>query len=138
MRSVAAVPGDQPFWGEAVSTARVGPKPISIDRVTTKKLIGALRVMARPEVKRAAVDLGRRMQEEDGAASAVDAFHRHAFIIRLQIRRHVGIALRQCFVLTVTHCALCRNSPAMPRHGLQEHAHICSLPDSVCDGDLHV
>lgn len=62
-----------------MSTARVGPKPISIDRVTTKKLIGALRVMARPEVRQAAVDLGRRMQEEDGAASAVDAFHRHAF-----------------------------------------------------------
>lgn len=79
MRSVPAVPGDQPFWGEAVSTARVGTKPISIDRVTTRRLVGALRFMARPEVKQAAVDLGRRMQEEDGAASAVDAFHRHAF-----------------------------------------------------------
>lgn len=43
-------PGDQPFWGEACAGAGVGPKPISIDRVSTKKLTAALRFMARPEV----------------------------------------------------------------------------------------
>ncbi|KAK9836119.1 hypothetical protein WJX81_002671 [Elliptochloris bilobata] len=75
--TVVYIFGDQPFWGEAVATAGVGPKPISIDRVTTKKLAAALRFMAQPEVKQAAVGLGRRMQAEDGAAAAVDAFHRH-------------------------------------------------------------
>ncbi len=147
----ARAPGDQPFWGQAVASAGVGPTPISIDRVTTKKLAAALRFMARPEararpllrrgavtrgpatrarapslivgihtwrvarqparqlvtelqqssdaaragrkstcadcarrgrptpqVKEAAVAMGQRMKDEDGAASAVDAFHRRA------------------------------------------------------------
>jgi UDP:flavonoid glycosyltransferase YjiC (YdhE family) len=47
----AGVPGDQPFWGQAVASAGVGPAPIPIDRVTTKKLAAALRFMARPEAR---------------------------------------------------------------------------------------
>ena len=43
--------GDQAFWGSAVFRRGVGPKPIPIDRLTTKKLVEALRYMQKPEVK---------------------------------------------------------------------------------------
>ena len=43
--------GDQAFWGSAVFRRGVGPKPIPIDRLTTKRLVEALTFMQRPEVK---------------------------------------------------------------------------------------
>ncbi len=46
--------GDQAFWGSAVFRRGVGPKPIPIDSLTTKKLVEALLFMQKPEVKQEA------------------------------------------------------------------------------------
>lgn len=43
--------GDQTFWGSAVYRRGVGPRPIPIDSLTTKKLVEALEFMQKPEVK---------------------------------------------------------------------------------------
>jgi UDP:flavonoid glycosyltransferase YjiC (YdhE family) len=43
--------GDQAFWGSAAFRRGVGPKPIPIDNLSTKKLVEALHYMQKPEVK---------------------------------------------------------------------------------------
>lgn len=46
--------GDQHFWGQAVHRMGLGPEPIPVDKLTTAKLVAALRFMQRAEVKTAA------------------------------------------------------------------------------------
>ncbi|KMT13693.1 hypothetical protein BVRB_4g080750 [Beta vulgaris subsp. vulgaris] len=69
--------GDQPFWGEQVHAKGVGPSPIPIEEFVLEKLISAIRFMLDPKVKQRAVELAKAMENEDGVAGAVDAFHRH-------------------------------------------------------------
>lgn len=69
--------GDQPFWGERVHARGVGPSPIPVDEFSLEKLVAAIRVMLDPMVKERAVELSKAMENEDGVAGAVQAFHRH-------------------------------------------------------------
>ncbi|CAO2837577.1 unnamed protein product [Amaranthus hypochondriacus] len=69
--------GDQPFWGEQVHAKGVGPPPIPIEDFVLEKLISAIRYMQDPKVKQRAVELAKAMENEDGVAGAVNAFHKH-------------------------------------------------------------
>ena len=54
--------GDQAFWGSAVYRRGVGPRPIPIDSLTTKKLVEALQYMQKPEVKVEAIRVSEQIK----------------------------------------------------------------------------
>ncbi|WP_431856187.1 glycosyltransferase [Azospirillum sp.] len=63
--------GDQPFWGARVHALGVGPAPLSRAELTPSRLAAALALMDDPDMRARAVDLGARIQAEDGVATAV-------------------------------------------------------------------
>ncbi|KAF2291161.1 hypothetical protein GH714_020429 [Hevea brasiliensis] len=69
--------GDQFFWGDKVHKQGLGPSPIPIAQLSVENLSNAIRFMLRPEVKSRAMELAKLIENEDGVAAAVDAFHRH-------------------------------------------------------------
>ncbi|CAI9090928.1 OLC1v1025825C5 [Oldenlandia corymbosa var. corymbosa] len=69
--------GDQPFWGERVHARGVGPAPIPVDEFSLEKLVDAIKFMLDPTVKERAIELSKAMENEDGVAGAVQAFHKH-------------------------------------------------------------
>lgn len=68
--------GDQPFWGSACHRAGVGPEPLGIDHLKTKRLVQALKFMQDPSVIQKAKEVSERMKLEDGVKVAVESFHR--------------------------------------------------------------
>ncbi|MBR2925867.1 MAG: glycosyltransferase family 1 protein [Clostridia bacterium] len=65
--------GDQPFWGNRVRQLGVGPKPISREHLTVRRLSKALtQLVSTKSYEVAAKELGQRMKNEDGDALAVD------------------------------------------------------------------
>ncbi|XP_050212630.1 sterol 3-beta-glucosyltransferase UGT80B1 [Mercurialis annua] len=69
--------GDQFFWGDIVHKQGLGPAPIPIAELNVESLSNAIRFMLQPEVKSRAMELAKLIENEDGVAAAVDAFHRH-------------------------------------------------------------
>ncbi|KAM7253410.1 hypothetical protein ACFE04_026028 [Oxalis oulophora] len=69
--------GDQFFWGERIHDRELGPAPIPISELNVEKLSNAINFMLQPEVKSRVMDLAKSIENEDGVAGAVDAFHRH-------------------------------------------------------------
>ncbi|XP_021284049.1 sterol 3-beta-glucosyltransferase UGT80B1 isoform X2 [Herrania umbratica] len=69
--------GDQFFWGDRVHQRGLGPPPIPISQLSVENLSNAIRFMLQPEVKSHAMELAKLIENEDGVAAAVDAFHRH-------------------------------------------------------------
>ncbi|KAG7382211.1 hypothetical protein PHYPSEUDO_005139 [Phytophthora pseudosyringae] len=69
--------GDQPFWGQAVVSARVGVPPCPIAQLTTEVLRKAFVELANPQLRTRAEAMQRVLQQEDGAEEAVRAFYRH-------------------------------------------------------------
>ncbi|KAG3162422.1 Sterol 3-beta-glucosyltransferase [Phytophthora cactorum] len=69
--------GDQPFWGQAVVSARVGVAPCPITQLTTEILRKAFVDLANPELRERAEAMQHIMQQEDGAEEAVCSFYRH-------------------------------------------------------------
>ncbi|GMI82989.1 TRANSPARENT TESTA 15, transparent testa glabrous 15 [Hibiscus trionum] len=69
--------GDQFFWGDRVHQRGLGPAPIPISELGVEKLSNAIRFMLQTEVKSHAMELAKLIENEDGVAAAVDAFHRH-------------------------------------------------------------
>ncbi|KAF5784700.1 putative sterol 3-beta-glucosyltransferase [Helianthus annuus] len=69
--------GDQYFWGDRIYHRGLGPSPIPISQLTVEALSLAIEFMLQPEVKTRAMDLAKLLENEDGVANAVDAFHRH-------------------------------------------------------------
>lgn len=69
--------GDQFFWGDRVHQKGLGPVPIPISQLSVENLSNAIDFMLRPEVKSQAMELAKLIENEDGVATAVDAFHRH-------------------------------------------------------------
>ncbi|XP_050269380.1 sterol 3-beta-glucosyltransferase UGT80B1 isoform X2 [Quercus robur] len=69
--------GDQFFWGDRVHQKGLGPAPIPIAQLSVESLSNAINFMLQPEVKSEAMELAKLIQNEDGVAAAVDAFHRH-------------------------------------------------------------
>ncbi|OMP03860.1 UDP-glucuronosyl/UDP-glucosyltransferase [Corchorus capsularis] len=69
--------GDQFFWGERIHERGLGPSPIPISQLNVENLSNAIKFMLQPEVKSLAMELAKLIENEDGVAAAVDAFHRH-------------------------------------------------------------
>uniref|UniRef100_A0A803LHZ6 Uncharacterized protein n=1 Tax=Chenopodium quinoa TaxID=63459 RepID=A0A803LHZ6_CHEQI len=69
--------GDQFFWGERIHEKGLGPEPIPVHELTVEALSNAIEFMLEPEVKCRAMEIARLIDNEDGVAAAVDAFHRH-------------------------------------------------------------
>lgn len=79
--------GDQTFWGSAVYRRGVGPRPIPIDSLTTKKLVQALEFMQRPEVKREAEKVSALIQ-------MVSHFPSVSRVCQAFLRRVLGVEYR--------------------------------------------
>ncbi|KAK9110509.1 hypothetical protein Sjap_018569 [Stephania japonica] len=69
--------GDQFFWGDRIYERELGPPPIPISKLSVEGLTNAIRFMLQPEVKERAMELAKKIENEDGVAAAVDAFHLH-------------------------------------------------------------
>ncbi|XP_020232107.1 sterol 3-beta-glucosyltransferase UGT80B1 [Cajanus cajan] len=69
--------GDQFFWGDRIYQKELGPAPIPIAQLSVENLSNAIRFMLQPEVKSRAMEIAKLVENEDGVAAAVDAFHRH-------------------------------------------------------------
>lgn len=69
--------GDQFFWGDKIHAKGVGPAPIPIYELNVERLANAIRFMLDPEVKSRTMELAKLIENEDGVAAAVDAFHKH-------------------------------------------------------------
>lgn len=64
--------GDQPFWGQRIANLGVGSKPIPRRKLTVERLADAIQeVLTNKDMRRRAAQLGRKIQAEDGIASAV-------------------------------------------------------------------
>jgi sterol 3beta-glucosyltransferase len=69
--------GDQPFWGQLVHEAGLGPAPLPQRRLTAPRLAAAMRAAVSSEpMRRAAAALGERLRAEDGVARAVEWLQR--------------------------------------------------------------
>lgn len=71
--------GDQPFWGAMVARAGAGAQaPIPYKHLTVDALAEGITQCLLPEAKAAAEKLARDIAiEGDGAANAIESFHRH-------------------------------------------------------------
>ncbi|GMF13905.1 unnamed protein product [Phytophthora lilii] len=69
--------GDQPFWGQAVVSARVGVAPCPIAQLTTEILRKAFVDLGNPNLRMRAEAMRDLMLQEDGAGEAVRSFYRH-------------------------------------------------------------
>ncbi|XP_061345113.1 sterol 3-beta-glucosyltransferase UGT80B1 [Gastrolobium bilobum] len=69
--------GDQFFWGDRIHQKELGPAPIPISQLSVENLSNAIKFMLQPEVKSRAMEIAKLIENEDGVAAAVDAFHRH-------------------------------------------------------------
>ncbi|KAH0906045.1 hypothetical protein HID58_037872 [Brassica napus] len=69
--------GDQFFWGDRIYEKGLGPAPIPIAQLNVENLCTSIRFMLQPEVKSRVMELAKVLENEDGVAAAVDAFHRH-------------------------------------------------------------
>ncbi|KAK4722226.1 hypothetical protein R3W88_012459 [Solanum pinnatisectum] len=69
--------GDQFFWGDRIHQKGLGPAPIPIDQLSVEGLSDAITFMLQPDVKSRVMELAVLLENEDGVAGAVDAFHRH-------------------------------------------------------------
>ncbi|MGW0806537.1 glycosyltransferase [Nonomuraea sp. NPDC002799] len=65
---------DQPFWGRRVAALGAGPAPLPIGRLTRDEL--AARLLAVPEYRAKAAQLGALLRVEDGVKRAVDVIER--------------------------------------------------------------
>jgi len=68
--------GDQPFWGRRVRDAGAGPDPIPQTDLTPRHLAAALRKTTTEEMRRSAATLGKKIQSENGVATAVGCLER--------------------------------------------------------------
>ncbi|KAH9603414.1 hypothetical protein KSS87_020994 [Heliosperma pusillum] len=68
--------GDQFFWGDRIHQTGLGPEPIPIAQLSVEALSNAIRFMLDPEIKSRVLEIAQLIENEDGVAAAVDAFHR--------------------------------------------------------------
>jgi sterol 3beta-glucosyltransferase len=68
--------GDQPFWGNVVHRAGLGPRPLPQKKLTAERLAAAIREALDPGVVERAAAVGRRMRAENGTARAVELVER--------------------------------------------------------------
>jgi UDP:flavonoid glycosyltransferase YjiC (YdhE family) len=64
--------GDQPFWGEVIRRAGIGPAPLPHRKMTVEALAQRIKQATESSSMRAkAAEKGRRIQQEDGVGNAV-------------------------------------------------------------------
>jgi len=64
---------DQPYWGQRVADLGVGPAPIPRQKLTAERLAQAIQIAVTDKTMRQrAVDLGSKIQAEDGVGNAVE------------------------------------------------------------------
>ena len=61
---------DQFAWGKRVFELGVGSKPISRKKLTSERLAAAIRYALQDEVRKAATNLGKKIQSENGSEQA--------------------------------------------------------------------
>jgi sterol 3beta-glucosyltransferase len=64
--------GDQPFWGQVILRAGVGPAPVPQKSLTADRLADAIRAALGPAMAARAGAVGERIRAEDGTKRAVD------------------------------------------------------------------
>jgi sterol 3beta-glucosyltransferase len=64
--------GDQPFWGQVVLRAGVGPAPVPQKSLTADRLADAIQAALGPAMAARAATVGERIRAEDGTKGAVD------------------------------------------------------------------
>ena len=68
--------GDQPFWGSRVAELGVGPVPIPLRKLTIDRLTQAIHtVVSDTAMRQRSVELGAKIQAEDGIARAMAVIH---------------------------------------------------------------
>ncbi|OTB07149.1 glycosyltransferase family 1 protein [Hypoxylon sp. CI-4A] len=67
--------GDQPFWGDMVSAAGAGPKPIPHRSLSVELLVEAIQLCLTPEAQEAAQAIAAKMKTETGVRAAVASFY---------------------------------------------------------------
>ena len=67
-----------------IAARGAGPRPIHHRDLTVDNLAAAIRFCLTPEAAIAAADIAEKMGVEDGVRAAVDSFHKHLPISRLQ------------------------------------------------------
>jgi sterol 3beta-glucosyltransferase len=81
---------DQPFWGERVERAGVGPKAIPIREIDEEGLYRALVALTDPAMRERAARLGEESRREPGAAAAVVAMERQLLVPQREARAAGG------------------------------------------------
>ncbi|KAG1712275.1 hypothetical protein DVH05_000025 [Phytophthora capsici] len=69
--------GDQPFWGQAVVSAKVGVAPCPIAQLSVEILHDAFIELANPDLRKRAEAMRDLILQEDGAGEAVRSFFHH-------------------------------------------------------------
>lgn len=72
---------DQPFWGRRVHAVGVGPKPISIKKLSVENLTSAIATVEHPSVRQRARAVGQEIQKEDGVGRAVEMLGKNSYIL---------------------------------------------------------
>jgi UDP:flavonoid glycosyltransferase YjiC (YdhE family) len=68
---------DQPFWGKRIYELGIGPRHIPVQELTVPRLVEGIKYLQRPEVKAAAVELGKKVAAQNGALTAADSILAH-------------------------------------------------------------
>ncbi|TDH66078.1 hypothetical protein CCR75_005217 [Bremia lactucae] len=100
--------GDQPFWGWAIHQAGVGVPPCPIEKLSIKLLRLAFQALQRPKIRRQALELQQKMQQEDGVEEAVRSFYRHLPIQNMCCDLGDGrVATKWCRTNQLKLCDVC-------------------------------
>lgn len=67
----------QPFWGNMVAAAGVGPRPIDHKNLSMTTLSNAIRFLLHRSTVQSALQLSTKVQHENGVKEAVKSFHRN-------------------------------------------------------------
>ncbi|KAH8592080.1 hypothetical protein B0O99DRAFT_630414 [Bisporella sp. PMI_857] len=76
--------GDQPFWGEMVAAAGAGPNPVPWKELTDQVFASAFNYCLSPTARQAAQSISEKMRHESGVRAAVESFHRHLPMSKMQ------------------------------------------------------
>ena len=89
--------GDQPFWGDMVARAKLGPSPIHFSILTASKLSEAIKDATSSRYEANVEQMSRSLQKENGVLSMLDSVH-------------------ATLPTNAMRCSVCPARPAMWRH----------------------
>ncbi len=107
---------DQFYWGQRISQLGVGPDPIPYKKLTVERLREAIEVgVGSPQIKQNAVELGQKIQKENGIETALGIIEK---IVRENRRPDLKSAMLSPYVniIFVLKCLASRRSNEPSRH----------------------